>query len=90
MLQNRLEFELRLQQYIELCRQRKVVDAREHGSKYFPPYMDSQKDKVLWASGLLAFPPDRLTSYSVRYFLSVYLYTSVNPSTGLVLSRSLG
>ena len=58
-----------MQQYIELCRQRKLVEAREHGRKYFPQYMETQSVKILIAASLLAFPPDRSHQYSVLYVL---------------------
>ena len=65
-VQSRLEFELRLQQYNELCRQRKVVEAREHARKHFPLYIETQKEKILLAAGLLAMHPDQSHRYAVR------------------------
>ncbi|KAG8532083.1 uncharacterized protein KY384_003720 [Bacidia gigantensis] len=64
---NKLEFELRLQQYIELCRQRKLVEAQQHGKKHFPPHLESQSQKIYFAAGLLAFPPDRQHQYTSWY-----------------------
>lgn len=55
----RLEFELRLQQYIELCRRDRFVEARDHAKKYFPQYHEGHKEKISVAASLLAFKPDR-------------------------------
>ena len=54
-----LEFELRLQQYIELCRQDRFVEARDHAKKYFPQYHEGHQEKISIAASLLAFKPDR-------------------------------
>lgn len=54
-----LEFELRLQQYIELCRQDRFVEARDHAKKYFPQYHEGHQEKISVAASLLAFKPDR-------------------------------
>jgi macrophage erythroblast attacher len=59
---NTLEYELRLQQHIELCRTghtqgdyKKLDDARMHASKYFKSHPDQEwKNR---ASGLLVIPP---------------------------------
>jgi macrophage erythroblast attacher len=59
---NTLEYELRLQQHIELCRaghttgdMKKLVDARIHAAKYFGLHPDQEwKNR---ASGLLVIPP---------------------------------
>ncbi|KAI9818532.1 MAG: GID complex subunit containing RING finger motif [Pycnora praestabilis] len=56
-----LEFELRLQQYIELVRSGqtvKLLEARQHGIKFLAPYRDSQLAEIHRAAGLLAFSPD--------------------------------
>lgn len=60
-VQYNLEFELRLQQYIEMIRTRdrtKVVDAMVHAKKYLAPYDETQSAEIHRAAGLLAFPPD--------------------------------
>ncbi|RJE22124.1 hypothetical protein PHISCL_05521 [Aspergillus sclerotialis] len=56
-----LEFELRLQQYIEMVRagdKGKYIEAMLHAKKYLTPYMDSQSTEIHRAAGLLAFPKD--------------------------------
>ena len=57
-LQNRLEFELRLQQYIELRRSGQVVEARQHAQKYLAQHAGIYLEEVKRAAGLLAYPPD--------------------------------
>ena len=56
--QNRLEFELRLQQYIELRRNGQLVEARQHAQKYLTPQAGVYLEEVNRAAGLLAYPPD--------------------------------
>lgn len=57
-LDNRLEFELRLQQYIELRRNGQLVEARQHARKYLTHQADLYPQEVNKAAGLLAFPPE--------------------------------
>lgn len=59
-LQNRLEFELRLQQYIELRRNGQLVEARQHAQKYLTQHAGTYLEEVNRAAGLLAYPPDTL------------------------------
>ncbi|OCL05024.1 protein fyv10 [Glonium stellatum] len=58
-LNNNLEFELRLQQYIELVRSgnaQKLTEATMHARKYLAPHQDT--NFAIRAAGLLAFPPE--------------------------------
>jgi len=70
---NTLEYELRLQQHIELCRaghtkgdMKKMVDARAHAAKYFTSHPDQEwKNR---AAGLLVIPPATHTDpYQVHH-----------------------
>ena len=57
--QYNLEFELRLQQYIEMVRtgsKAKYMEAMVHAKKYLTPYIDTQSTEIHRAAGLLAFP----------------------------------
>ncbi|PLN74805.1 protein fyv10 [Aspergillus taichungensis] len=69
--QYNLEFELRLQQYIEIIRtgdRTKYVDAMNHAKKYLTPYIDTQSAEIHRAAGLLAFPRDtRAEPYKSLY-----------------------
>merc|ERR1712187_143144 len=59
--QYNLEFELRLQQYIEMIRtgdKKKLLEAMVHAKKYLTPCMETQSTEVSHAAGLLAFPRD--------------------------------
>ncbi|KAH0566311.1 GID complex subunit containing RING finger motif [Trichoglossum hirsutum] len=54
-----LEFELRLQQYIELVRTRqpqKLYEATQHAKKFLAPHKDTQFGEISKAAGLLAYP----------------------------------
>lgn len=55
-MQNRLEFELRLQQYTELWKNSKPKEAMEHARKYLAPQWEHHGKKIQEAAGLLAIP----------------------------------
>lgn len=57
--QGNLEFELRLQQYVEMVRTgntQKLQEATQHARKYLASHSDTKY--AIRAAGLLAFPPD--------------------------------
>lgn len=59
--QSKLEFMLRLQQYVELIRTQsepKLLEAIAHAKKYLIPYWKTYPKEVSQSCGLLAFPPD--------------------------------
>ncbi|KAJ5179613.1 hypothetical protein N7492_002823 [Penicillium capsulatum] len=59
--QHNLEFELRLQQYIEMVRtqeQSKKIEAILHAKKYLVPNHESQNNEVMRAAGMLVFTQD--------------------------------
>jgi macrophage erythroblast attacher len=56
-----LEFELRFQQYIELVRANRTIEAREHASIHLSPHASSRPEPVMHAAGLLAYSPDTPT-----------------------------
>lgn len=56
-----MEFELRLQQYIEMVRtgqREKLLEAMQHAKKYLSPHMETQAQEIHRAAGLLAFSKD--------------------------------
>ncbi|KAI9817299.1 MAG: GID complex subunit containing RING finger motif [Thelocarpon impressellum] len=56
-----LEFDVRLQQYIELVRTgepERLLEATQHARKYLTPHKDTQFLEIHRAAGLLAFSPD--------------------------------
>ncbi|KAJ9643098.1 GID complex subunit containing RING finger motif [Coniosporium apollinis] len=58
-INSNLEFELRLQQYIEMVRSgdtQKLMEATMHARKFLAPHQDT--NFAIRAAGLLAFPPD--------------------------------
>jgi macrophage erythroblast attacher len=72
-----LEFELRLQQYIELVRASKTTEAREHAYTHLSPHTLSRPDPVMHAAGLLAQPPDTSAEpYKTLFSASRWPYLS--------------
>ncbi|KAI9721437.1 MAG: GID complex subunit containing RING finger motif [Candelaria pacifica] len=73
-----LEFELRLQQYIELVRSgqtHKLKEAIRHAQKYIAPHRDTYSAEVDKAMGLLAYPVEtRIERYSEMYSASRWSY----------------
>ncbi|KAL3481866.1 CTLH/CRA C-terminal to lish motif domain-containing protein [Aspergillus californicus] len=78
--QYNLEFELRLQQYIEMIRtgdKAKLVDALAHARKYLSPNIETQYAEIHRAAGLLAFPsPARDEPYKSMYSSERWMYLS--------------
>lgn len=71
--QRNLEFELRLQQFIEMIRSRvptKLLEATSHARKYLVPYQATHNEEICKASALLAYSPENFDtmpdSYKVR------------------------
>ncbi|KAH9973794.1 CTLH/CRA C-terminal to lish motif domain-containing protein [Lactifluus volemus] len=52
-----LEFDLRLQEYIELTRDRRTTDAIAYAKKHLIPWQETHLMQIQQASALLAFPP---------------------------------
>ncbi|KAE8382124.1 protein fyv10 [Aspergillus bertholletiae] len=78
--QHNLEFELRLQQYIEMVRTRdkgKLVEAMAYAKRFLSPYIESQSTEIHRAAGLLAFPQDTIAEpYKSMYALDRWSYLS--------------
>lgn len=53
-----IEFQLRVQDFIELVRQDKRVEAVKHARKYFPVFEPDQLEEIRQCMALLAFPTD--------------------------------
>lgn len=51
-----MEFNIRIQEFVELVRNDKRMDAVKHSRKYFPNFQDEHLDKIKEVMGLLAFP----------------------------------
>ncbi|KIP04735.1 hypothetical protein PHLGIDRAFT_109198 [Phlebiopsis gigantea 11061_1 CR5-6] len=56
-VKNPLEFELRLQEFIELARDRKLLDAINYQKKHLIQWQDSHAAQIQQASALLAYTP---------------------------------
>ncbi|BDD61969.1 GID complex subunit containing RING finger motif [Monascus purpureus] len=78
--QYNMEFELRLQQYIEMIRsgdKSKLVEAMVHAKKYLTPYAETQSTEIHRAAGLLAFPGDtKAEPYKSMYSPDRWTYLS--------------
>ncbi|KAL8772613.1 MAG: hypothetical protein Q9209_002274 [Squamulea sp. 1 TL-2023] len=65
---NTLEFELRLQQFIELRRKGLLLDARQHAQKFISANVEHNNPEVNRAAGLLAYSPEtRVEPYRSMY-----------------------
>jgi macrophage erythroblast attacher len=71
LIQHNLEFELRLQQYIELVRSRdqtKKIEAIAHAKRYLVTNQETQNKEIMRAAGMLVITPDtRSEPYKVSY-----------------------
>ncbi|EKM76774.1 hypothetical protein AGABI1DRAFT_62820 [Agaricus bisporus var. burnettii JB137-S8] len=56
-IKSTLEFELRLQEFIELARQRRSEEAIAYAKKYLVPWQGTHFEEIKHASALFAFPP---------------------------------
>ncbi|CAG8034944.1 unnamed protein product [Penicillium salamii] len=78
--QHNLEFELRLQQYIEMVRTQdksKKVEAIIHAKKYLVSNQQSQNTEIMRAAGLLVFTQDtRAEPYKSLFSLDRWSYLS--------------
>lgn len=69
--QNYLEFSLRLQEYIELCRKRDTAAALVYLRKYLAQWKDTHLKEIPQASVLLAYDENTdVPSYRVRSICS--------------------
>ncbi|KAK7603012.1 hypothetical protein V9T40_003011 [Parthenolecanium corni] len=57
-LKSNMEFNLRVQEFIELVRSDKKLEAVKHARKYFSTYEDNQLEEIQHCMALLAFSPD--------------------------------
>lgn len=57
-IKSTLEFDLRLQEYIELIRARKTLEAIAYSKKHLISWQETHLAQIRTASALLAFPPD--------------------------------
>ena len=73
--QNNLEFELRLQQYIEMIRSRvpaKLSEATQHARKYLVPYQATHNEEICKASALLAYSPENFDAMPDAYKVDAF------------------
>ncbi|KAL7277393.1 hypothetical protein ACG7TL_009255 [Trametes sanguinea] len=56
-LKNTLEFDLRLQEYIELARAGKTVEAMAYSKKHLLPWQETHYQQIVQAAALLCYPP---------------------------------
>lgn len=76
-LQSTLEFELRLQEYIEFARARKTQEAIAYARKYLVPWQETHLEQITQAMALLAIQPSttcgqyKVCSTSKRFLSSL-------------------
>jgi macrophage erythroblast attacher len=91
--QNNLEFELRLQQYIEMIRTGgpgKQFEAILHAKKFLVPFKDTHNEAIFHAAGLLAQPPNTSHDpYKVRLQTSDATRKHTDHIAGDVLIRPM-
>jgi macrophage erythroblast attacher len=79
--QSTLEFDLRLQEYIELARDRRTTDAIAYSKKHLIPWQDSHLMQIQQASALLAFPQTTTCNpYKVRAISKADVVESLLPT----------
>ncbi|KIK68605.1 hypothetical protein GYMLUDRAFT_68454 [Collybiopsis luxurians FD-317 M1] len=78
-VKNTLEFDLRLQEYIELCRANKQPEAIQYLQKHLILWQDTHLSQIQQAAGLLAFPSDT----TCRPYMRLY-----DPSRWITLMKS--
>lgn len=67
-IQSTLEFELRLQEYIELARARKVIEALTYCRKYLLSWQETHLPEIRRACALMAYPATtKCAPYKVRF-----------------------
>ena len=67
LLESTLEFDLRLQEYIELARLRQTDEAIGYLKKHIIAWHDAHMQQIKQATALLAFPPNtNCNPYKVR------------------------
>ncbi|KAI9799683.1 MAG: GID complex subunit containing RING finger motif [Sarcosagium campestre] len=97
-LDSNLEFQLRLQQYVELARtgqREKLLEATHHAKQYLAPHKNTQFQEMHVASGLLAFPSDtRAEPFRSMYSLDrwetlAYLFMTTHHSLYSLPARPL-
>ncbi|EIW78394.1 hypothetical protein CONPUDRAFT_108277 [Coniophora puteana RWD-64-598 SS2] len=67
-IKSTLEFELRMQEYIELARSRKMEEAMTYSKKHLVPWQETHFKEILQASALLAIPPTTTSSQYRRLY----------------------
>ncbi|KAJ7640861.1 CTLH/CRA C-terminal to lish motif domain-containing protein [Mycena polygramma] len=67
-MKSTLEFDLRLQEYIELTRASKHHEAIEYSRKHLVPWQETHMDQIQQAAALLAFPPHKASGRYKRLY----------------------
>ncbi|KAG5643634.1 hypothetical protein DXG03_000560 [Asterophora parasitica] len=76
-IKSTLEFDLRLQEYIELTRARKSQEAIAYSRKYLVPWHETHLAQIQTATALLAFPPNTTCGPYKRLYDPSRWYTLV-------------
>lgn len=75
-LKSNMEFNLRIQEFVELIRSDRRMDAIKHARKYFSTFEDEQLVSIQHCMALLAFPANTGTfeSFMLNIFLIIYTF----------------
>lgn len=72
-LKSNIEFNLRVQEFIELIRSDRRMDAIKHARKHFPSFEDEHLTTIQQAMALLAFSVDTGSCFS-KIFVEIYIF----------------
>ncbi|KAF8960325.1 CTLH/CRA C-terminal to lish motif domain-containing protein [Flammula alnicola] len=102
-IKSTLEFDLRMQEYIELSRARKTLEAIAYSKKYLIPWQDTHIAQIQQLSALLAFPsntscgpykrlydPSRWNTLAKSFRLAIYNLNTLSTEPLLHLALYAG
>lgn len=76
-INSKIEFKLRVQDFVELIREDRRLEAVKHARKYFPSFEHDQLEEIRQCMALLAFPVDT-SMFQIRFlFLLLYFYIKI-------------
>jgi len=89
--QSTLEFDLRLQEYIELARERRTTDAIVYSKKHLIPWQETHLMQIQQGSALLAFPQTTTCNpYKVRVLNKTDIVGFFIPQPSDCTTRAVG
>lgn len=87
-LKSNMEFNLRIQEFVELIRSDQRMDAIKHARKHFPSFEDEHLATIQQVMALLAFPVttsnELLHLHNFKTLFYVYFVFSYYPLSGII------